>query len=151
MEGFEFEIPNIEIPDIEIPDIEIPDIEIPDIEIGEMETAEIENPDMEFETEDRARRTNRNANRRVPQQVKGYRLVKVKDYIRCSVCTVTFCNFMFLGTSALICSLKAIHFKIRRDVSGGRIFGCCALTANIVAIIGTIICIIVFAVILVSE
>lgn len=106
MEGFEFEIP----------DIEIPDIEIPDIEIGEMEMAEIEIPDVEFETEDRALRKIRNANRRVPQQGKGYRLVKVKDYIRCSVCTVTFCNFMFLGTSALICSLKVKKSNLRNYI-----------------------------------
>ncbi|XP_057203226.1 uncharacterized protein si:dkey-204f11.3 [Triplophysa rosa] len=134
---------------VEIPDIEIQEFEIPGMEMAEMEMAEIEILDVEFETEDRARRTNKNANRRVLQQGKA-RLVKVKvnDYIRCSVYTVTFCNFMFLGTSALICSLKAINRKIRRDVAGARRFGCCALTANIFAIIGTIICIIIFAVFL---
>ncbi len=41
-------------------------------------------------------------NRQGPRKVQ----VKVKDYLRCSVFTITFCNWLFLGTAALICSLK---------------------------------------------
>lgn len=109
MEGFDVAFPDIEIPDIEIPDVDIPDADISDFEIPEVDILEIEMPEIpEMEFDSKARRTNRNANRRVPQQHKGNRVVKVQvnDYIRCSVCTVTFCNFMFLGTSALVCSLK---------------------------------------------
>ncbi|RXN27187.1 hypothetical protein ROHU_005468 [Labeo rohita] len=41
-------------------------------------------------------------NRQGPRKVQ----VKVKDYLRLSVLTVTFCNCLFLGTAALIYSLK---------------------------------------------
>ncbi|XP_059385437.1 uncharacterized protein si:dkey-204f11.3 [Carassius carassius] len=73
--------------------------------------------------------------------------VKVKDYLRCSVFTITFCNCLFLGTAALTCSLKAMNRKYRRDVKGAKKFSRCALAANICAIITTIITIIVVAVV----
>ncbi|KAL0197478.1 hypothetical protein M9458_006018, partial [Cirrhinus mrigala] len=47
-------------------------------------------------------------NRKILPNLQGPRKVqvKVKDYLRCSLFTVTFCNCMFLGMAALICSLK---------------------------------------------
>nr|XP_055049477.1 uncharacterized protein si:dkey-204f11.3 [Misgurnus anguillicaudatus] len=141
MEGFEIGIPEIEIPEIEIPDIEMTDMGMTEIEMTEYEIPDIEMSEIEMPE---------NQKRRAAQQKRGHRVVqvKVKDFIRLSVITVTFCNFMLLGTAALTCSLKAIGRKIRRDVAGAKKFACCALTANIFAIIGTIICIIVIALVL---
>ncbi|RXN36977.1 dispanin subfamily A member 2b-like protein [Labeo rohita] len=80
-------------------------------------------------------------NRQIQQNLQGPRKVqvKVKDYLRCSVFTITFCNCLFLGTAALICGLKAINRKYMRDVKGAKKFSCCALAANIFAIITTVI------------
>ncbi|XP_073688550.1 uncharacterized protein [Garra rufa] len=88
-------------------------------------------------------------NRQMQQNLQGPRKVqaKVKDYLRLSVFTITFCNCLFLGMAALICSLKAINRKYRRDVKGAKKFSRCALAANICAIITTIITIIVVSVV----
>ncbi|XP_051570922.1 dispanin subfamily A member 2b [Myxocyprinus asiaticus] len=138
MEDFQVEIPEIEFPEMELEmeegaDMEVGDENIEDIEVGEFESQKPSRPKV------------RNPNRRAPQKSEGPRIVqvKVKDYLRCSVLTLTFCNVMFLGTAALICSLQALKRKFKRDVKGARKFSCCALFANIAAVILTIITVII--------
>ncbi|KAL1278287.1 hypothetical protein QQF64_024960 [Cirrhinus molitorella] len=159
MEDFQFEIPEIEVPEIEVPDGDFCDVEMEmqmdyDYEL-EMEDDNVEViEDEESETKRQARPKARNPkhqiqyNRQIQLNRQGPRKiqVKVKDYLRLSVFTVTFCNCLFLGTAALTYSLKAINRKCKRDVKGAKKFGHRARAANICAIITTIITIIVASV-----
>ncbi len=132
MEDFQFEIPEFEIPEFEIPEIEVPEGDFCDVEMEMDYELEMEDDDGEG-IEDEESETKRPSrpkagnpkhqiqynrqmqhkrqiqyNRQMQQNRQGPRKVqvKVKDYLRCSVFSMTFCNCLFLGTAALICSLK---------------------------------------------
>ncbi|KAK9957378.1 hypothetical protein ABG768_019594 [Culter alburnus] len=149
MEDFQVEIPEIEVPEVEFCDVETEmDYEL---EMEDENVVDIE--DGESETERQSRPKAQNPNRQIQQNRQKHQSprkvqVKVNDYLRCSVMTVTLCNCLFLGTAALMCSLKAVNRKYKRDVNGAKKFSCCALAANIFAIITTIITIIVVSLVL---
>lgn len=141
----EIEIPEIEVPEIEVPEGDFCDVEMEmDYEL-EMEDDNVEGiEDEESETkrpsrpkagnpkhrqmqQNRQIQYNRQMqqnhqiqyNRQMPQNLQGPRKVqvKLKDYLRCSVFTITFCNCLFLGTAALICSLKVRNFATNININ----------------------------------
>ncbi|RXN27188.1 dispanin subfamily A member 2b-like protein [Labeo rohita] len=152
MEDFQIEIPEIEFPEGDFCVVEMEmdydyELEMEDDNGEGIEDEESENkrPRPKAGNPKRQMQQNRQIqyNRQGPRKVQ----VKVKDYLRCSVFTNAFCNFLFLGTAALMCSLKAVNSKYRRDVKRAKKFSRCALAANIFAIITTITCIIVVSVV----
>lgn len=107
MEDFQVEIPEIEVPEVEFCDVETEmDYEL---EMEDENVVDIE--DGESETERQSRPKAQNPNRQIQQNRQKHQSprkvqVKVNDYLRCSVMTATLCNCLFLGTAALMCSLK---------------------------------------------
>ncbi|KAL6476025.1 hypothetical protein MHYP_G00145240 [Metynnis hypsauchen] len=73
--------------------------------------------------------------------------VKVKDYMCFSIISNMFFNVLLLGLLALKCSLRARQRCYRGDVKGAKRFAKCALIANIVALILTIIFIVLLSII----
>ncbi|XP_051987555.1 dispanin subfamily A member 2b isoform X2 [Xyrauchen texanus] len=136
MEDFQVDIPEMEFPEMEFEMEEGVDEEVGDENIEDIEVEECE--------------SQKPKKRRAPHKSEGLRKVqvKVKDYLCCSVLTLTFCNIMFLGSAALMCSLQALKRKFKRDVKGARKFSCCACFANIAAVILTIIMVIVIVIVL---
>ncbi|KAF4116013.1 hypothetical protein G5714_003502 [Onychostoma macrolepis] len=121
MEDFQIEIPEFEIPEIEVPEIEVPEGDFCEMEMDydlEMEDDNgegIEDKDSETKRPSRPKAGNPKQqiqyNRQMQQNRQGPLKVqvKVKDYLRLSVLTVTFCNCLFLGTAALKFSLKTME------------------------------------------
>ncbi len=124
MEDFQIEIPEFEIPEFEIPEIEVPEGDFCDVEMEmdyELEMEDVNGEGIEDEESETKRPSRPKAGnpkhhiqykRQMQQNRQGPRKVqvKVKDNLRCSVFTITFCNCLFLGTAALICSLKVRNF-----------------------------------------
>ncbi len=118
MEDFQIEIPEFEIPEIDVLEGDFCDVEIEmDYELEMEDVGEgVEDEESETKRPSRPKAGNpkhhiqykrqMQQNRQGPRKVQ----VKVKDYLCCSVFTTTFCNCLFLGTAALICSLKVRNF-----------------------------------------
>lgn len=107
MEDFQVEIPEIEVSEVEFCDVET-DMDY-ELEMEDENVVDIE--DGESETERPSRPKAQNPNRQIQQNRQKHQSprkvqVKVNDYLRCSVMTATLCNSLFLGTAALMCSLK---------------------------------------------
>ncbi|KAL7849765.1 hypothetical protein SRHO_G00191140 [Serrasalmus rhombeus] len=73
--------------------------------------------------------------------------VRVKDYMCFSIISNMFFNILLLGLLALKCSLRARHRCYRGDIKGAKRFAKCALIANLVALILTIVFIVLLSII----
>ncbi|KAL1278278.1 hypothetical protein QQF64_024951 [Cirrhinus molitorella] len=63
--------------------------------------------------------------------------LKGKDYMCCSVFNIMFCNCLFLGFAALICSLKARSKMNDGDMVKAQKYSQCACRTNTMAVIVT--------------
>ncbi|KAL0197481.1 hypothetical protein M9458_006021 [Cirrhinus mrigala] len=114
MEDFQFEILEIEIPEGDFCDVEMEmdydyELEMEDDAEGiKDEESENKRPRPKARNPKRQVQYNRQMqqNRQIQHNCQGPRKVhvKVKDYLRLPVLTVTFSNCLFLGTAALIYS-----------------------------------------------
>ncbi|KAI7803618.1 interferon-induced transmembrane protein 2-like [Triplophysa rosa] len=71
---------------------------------------------------------------------------KGKDHMCCSVFNIMFCNCLFLGLAALICSLKARNKMNEGDMVGAQKCSRCACWTNTVAVILTMLALTLFLV-----
>ncbi|KAG9263916.1 hypothetical protein AMEX_G22082 [Astyanax mexicanus] len=127
MEDADFDMGGMEMGDVEM-DV---DVEVDGVD----EVYDVEEAEDEEETERPKFKRPKNA-RQVPQKRKIIP-VKVKDYVCCSMLTMTFCNVLFLGTAAMKCSLRARQQGYRRNIAAAKRWGRYALVSSIVAVILT--------------
>nr|XP_055049660.1 interferon-induced transmembrane protein 3-like [Misgurnus anguillicaudatus] len=80
----------------------------------------------------------------LPEMVFVRYRVTGKDYMCCSVFNIMFCNCLFLGCAALICSLKARNKMDEGDKVGAQKYSRYACRTNTAAVLVTILALTLF-------